>query len=60
MGIHKRLVRLLRILLFAFMLAVCMALGIAPVIPKRKDEIAIEIIMKETAIVEKSTITVKQ
>jgi hypothetical protein len=41
------------------MLAVCMVLGIAPIIPKRKDEISIEIKMKETAPTEKSTVIVK-
>jgi hypothetical protein len=59
MSIVKQLIRHLRILLFAFMLAVCMVLGIAPIIPKRKDEIAIEIKMKETAPAEKSTVIVK-
>ncbi len=36
-------IRLFRILLFAFMFAVCMVLGIAPIIPRRKDSFAIEI-----------------
>jgi len=35
-------------LLFALMLAVCMVMGVAPVIPKRKKEIAVEIKMEET------------
>ena len=43
----KQLIRIIRVLLFAFMLAVCMVLGIAPVIPKRKEEISIETKIKE-------------
>lgn len=38
----KRIFRFLRILLFAFMFAVCMVLGIITVIPKRKEESADE------------------
>lgn len=43
----KRLLRVLRILLFAFMFAVCMVLGVVPVIPKRKEESAEEEAMLE-------------
>lgn len=43
----KPLIRFFRILLFAFILAVCMVLGIAPVLQKRKEEIVIEIKMEE-------------
>ncbi|MEO6356974.1 MAG: hypothetical protein ABIU77_22820 [Ferruginibacter sp.] len=39
----KKIMRVFRLLLFALMLSVCMVLGIAPVLPKRKQEIAIEI-----------------
>lgn len=42
MKFFKRIFRFLRILLFAFMFAVCMVLGIVPIIPKRKEESADE------------------
>jgi type IV secretory pathway component VirB8 len=32
-----------RVFLLAFMFAVCMVIGIAPIIPKRKEEIEIKI-----------------
>jgi hypothetical protein len=41
----KRMLRFFRMLIFGFMLAVCMVMGIAPVIPKRKEQFAIEIKM---------------
>jgi len=44
----KRVFRFFRILLFAFMLAICMVLGIAPLLPKRKDSYAVEIKKEET------------
>jgi hypothetical protein len=40
-------IRFFRILLFAFMLAVCMFFGVAPVIPKRKEQFSVEIKMEE-------------
>lgn len=43
----KKTMRFCRIFLFAFMFAVCMVMGIAPVIPKRKEQFAIEIKMEE-------------
>jgi len=39
---------MLRVLLFAFMFAVCMILGVAPVIPNRKEQVTIEIKMDES------------
>jgi hypothetical protein len=39
------------------MLAVCMVIGVAPIIPKRKEQFAIEIKMEETEKKEKSTET---
>ena len=39
--------RFFRIFLFAFMFAVCMAMGIAPIIPKRKEQFEIEVKMDE-------------
>ena len=44
----KTIIRFFRILLFAFMFAVCMVMGIAPVIPKRKEEFEIEIKVIDT------------
>jgi hypothetical protein len=44
----KTLMRIFRMLLFGFMLAVCIIMGVAPVIPRRKDEVAIEIKAEET------------
>jgi hypothetical protein len=44
----KKLMRLTRMLLFGFMLAVCIVMGVAPVIPKRKEQATIEIKMEET------------
>ena len=43
MKLLKTIAKLLRLLLFSFMFAVCMVLGIVPIIPKRKEEYAIEI-----------------
>ncbi len=40
--------RVIRILLFACMFALCMVMGIAPVIPKRKEPFAMEAVMEET------------
>ena len=39
----KTIAKLLRLLFFSFMFAVCMVLGIVPIIPKRKEEYAVEI-----------------
>lgn len=44
----KPIIRFFRILLFAFMFAVCMVMGIAPVIPKRNEEFEIEIKVTDT------------
>ena len=40
--------RFFRIILLAFMFAVCMVMGIAPVIHKRKEQFEIEIKIEET------------
>jgi hypothetical protein len=50
MKFTKRIFRFLRILLFAFMFAVCLVLGIVPIIPKRKEESADEVTIKETGL----------
>ena len=39
----KTIAKLLRLLFFSFMFAVCMVLGVVPIIPKRKEEYAVEI-----------------
>lgn len=39
----KKVTRFLRIAIIGFMLAVCIVIGVAPVIPKRKEEYSIEI-----------------
>ncbi len=39
--------RAFRIFLFAFIFAVCMVMGIAPNIPKRKEQLEIEVKMEE-------------
>jgi hypothetical protein len=44
----KKLLRFCRMFIFGFMLAVCMVMGVAPVIPKRKEQFVIEIKMEET------------
>ena len=55
----KKIMRFFRILLFAFMLSVCMVLGIAPVLLKRKEEIAVEIKMEENKSKENTIANVK-
>ena len=47
MGIFKRTMRAFRIFLFAFMLAICIVLGIAPIIPRRKGEFDNEVKMED-------------
>lgn len=48
--------RLFRIFLFAIMLAVCIVVGIAPVIPKRKEQFEIEVKIDEKETDTKETI----
>jgi hypothetical protein len=40
--------RYFRIILFAFMFSVCMVMGVAPIIPKRKEQFTIEIKTTDT------------
>lgn len=40
--------KLTRILLFSFMFAVCMIIGVVPVIPKRKEQFAAEMKIEST------------
>jgi hypothetical protein len=47
MKIIKRAIRLLRIFLFVCMFAVCMVMGIVPVIPKRKERFEIEVKLED-------------
>jgi hypothetical protein len=42
----KKLFRLIGLLLFAIMLSVCMVAGVVPVLPKRKEQVDIEIKME--------------
>jgi hypothetical protein len=42
----KKLSRILWILFFAILLSVCIFLGVVPVLPKRKEQVAIEIKME--------------
>jgi hypothetical protein len=44
----KKVFRIFRIFLFAFMLAICMVVGIAPLLTKRKESYAVEIKIEET------------
>ena len=44
----KQLMRLFRMALFGFMLAVCIVMGVAPIIPKRKEQFEIEIKTEQT------------
>jgi hypothetical protein len=44
----KKVMLFLRMLLLAFMFAVCMVIGIVPVIPKRKEQFEIEVKIDET------------
>ena len=48
------------LLFFAFMLAVCMVMGIAPVIPKRKEQFAIEVKMEQPQNEDGKTISLAQ
>ena len=48
------------LLFFAFMLAVCVIIGVAPVIPKRKEQFAIEVKMEQTQNEEEKTISLTQ
>ena len=51
----KQLIRFLRTVLFGFMLAVCVVIGVAPIIPKRKKQFTIEIKMVEPGGIENTT-----
>lgn len=50
--------RLIRILLFGFMLAVCIVIGVAAVIPKRKEKAGIEIKIEEKESKENTTVSI--
>jgi hypothetical protein len=54
MKILKKIVRFFRVLFFAFMFAVCMVMGIVPIVPKRKEECEIEIKIADTEKEEKA------
>ena len=56
----KKLTKFLRLFLFAFMLSVCMVLGVGPVIPKRKEQFSIEIKMETTENEDVKTVRLEQ
>ena len=60
MNFLKKLIKFLMLLFFAFMLAVCMVMGIAPVIPKRKEQFAIEVKMEQPQNEDGKTISLAQ
>ncbi len=43
----NKLMRFFRIFLLGFLLAVCIVLGVTPIIPKRKEQFSIEIKLEE-------------
>ena len=43
----RKLSKFLWLFFFAFMLAVCIFIGVAPIIPKRKEEFSIEVKMEQ-------------
>lgn len=43
----KKVTRFLHMVIIGFMLAVCIVMGVAPVIPKRKEQYNIEIKIEE-------------
>lgn len=56
----KKLISFLRLLLFTFMLAVCMVMGIAPIIPRRKEQFSIEVKTEQTQSENKKTVSLEQ
>jgi preprotein translocase subunit SecG len=60
MNFLKKLTEFLGLLFFAFMLAVCMVMGVAPVIPKRKEQFSIEVKMEQIQNVDKKIISLEQ
>jgi hypothetical protein len=46
MKMLKRLIKFSGLLLIGFMFAVCMVIGVVPIIPKRKEQFEIEIKME--------------
>ena len=60
MKFFKELKRFLMLLFFAFMLAVCVIIGVAPVIPKRKEPFSIEVKIEQTQNDDEKTISLAQ
>ncbi|MEO6405825.1 MAG: hypothetical protein ABIO32_10070 [Ferruginibacter sp.] len=60
MSFLKKLIKFSGLLFFAFMLAICMVIGVAPVIPKRKEQFSIEVKMEQTQIEDEKTISLQQ
>lgn len=55
----NKIFRLVKLLLFGFMLAVCIVMGVAVVIPKRKEESGIEVRIAEDKEKSETTATIK-
>jgi hypothetical protein len=55
MKMLKRLIKFSGLLLIGFMFAVCMVIGVVPIIPKRKEQFEIEIKMENAEKELKST-----
>jgi hypothetical protein len=53
----KKILKLLGFFLFAILLSACLVIGVAPVLPKRKEQFAVEI--KIEVVEKKETNTVK-
>jgi uncharacterized membrane protein len=45
--VFRKIMKLSGTLLLAFMLSVCVVMGVAPVIPKRKEQYAIEMTVEQ-------------
>jgi type IV secretory pathway component VirB8 len=56
----EKVMRFFRIFLFAFMLAVCMVIGVAPIIPKRKEQFEIAAKMEQEKIDVEGTISLNK
>ena len=48
------------LLFFAFMLAVCVIIGVAPIIPKRKEPFSIEVKIEQTQIEDEKSFSLAQ
>ena len=60
MKLIKRLGKLAGMLLFGCLFAVCMVLGVVPIIPKRREQSAIEIKVENVETLSQHTVTITQ